>query len=85
MTPITLEEADAKRVRALMDREVAIRQFIERVTQHGEEKLRQQAAEAREVWQAIALKYGIDIESVVWGLAQDGKRLLPLQARFNHA
>jgi len=84
-TPVTLDEADAKAAKELVDEAAALQRFVDTLMQQGQ--VRQQALQAKQgaFWQLMQQKYGIDATNVHWAPSNDGSAIVPLSVNLGYA
>jgi hypothetical protein len=75
---VKLDADLAKRLQKLHDKQAGITQFVNLVTQQGQERIAECSKEGREIYQEIARRHGIDAERVSWNLDNDGVTLVPI-------
>lgn len=82
---VKLDAADTKALRKAADNANSIQQFIEMVVRTGQERAAKAQEEMREVYKAIALKHGLDLDRVIYKPNEDLTLLVPVQIVLGNA
>ena len=81
-TTVTLDADDAKALRDLNDKIKGVQGWVTAVSQQGERRMAELAAEGREQWGKLQAKYKLDLKNVNYDLNEDGTLLVPQTARL---
>lgn len=80
---VKLDEADAREMRKHNDQQIAVQQFVQAISQQGEQRIAQLQESGREMWMRIAKKYGIDLNRVDYAMNDDGDALVPMRMKLD--
>lgn len=73
---VELDKEDSDLLRGLNDKQVGVQQWVQMVTQQGEQRVAQLQAEGRGIWSKIAEKYDLDLKKVHYNLDDSGSNLI---------
>ena len=79
---IKLKPEQAKALGEIRDRQLAIQQFVQMISQQGESRLKEIAADARSVWTQLAAEHGLDLQHVNYELDETGELIEPVAMRL---
>lgn len=79
--PIKLDEEDQVALRRVAERQQALREFIQSITDTGEARMREVRTEGQSAWQKIASKHGLDLDEVAWEPTNDFSEIRPIALR----
>lgn len=80
---VELDEEDAKALKQLNDKQVAVQQFVQMISAQGEQRLSQLQSEGRGVWGKIAKKNDLDLNKVHYTLNDEGTALIATAVKLN--
>lgn len=83
-TKVDLDPADAAALKNLAVQQEAVQEYMQTVTMQCQQRLAQVKDQGKNLWQRLAEKYKLDLETVSYGLARDGKSLTPIAVRLTN-
>lgn len=80
--PVKLDPKDASALKELSEKQQGVMEFVQLVTQQGEQRISKLKAETADLWDNLRVKHNLDLEHVNYTLDNDGENIVPVTMRL---
>jgi len=81
---VPVDKKDIERLRHLNLKLESLQKFIQMMISQGEQQIASYNSEAKQIWEELGIKYGLDLENVNWAPHMHGDMLIPISVRLNN-